>query len=802
MPKINNIEIIQAIQAYQPASGGEIPLLIGKNTLVRVYLGGVGNPSGSASDIIEGALKLTLVNVSDKPVTCIDSCVRLLWGAGSSEDPVVQREDLDRTLNFQFEPGDLFDQAALKNLSQAKLRIEVEALFVNGQRASISGTKVVNAKFSVEPTLKVHMLGLRYHDQEQTVYFPDAQHFANSSQSIENLYPITQLNLSHVVVDADPEFTLPFADVDEFEPDWEWYYKLSLVHAQLLAHRTLDLDANPDSMLSTWYYAMVDYPDYDFFRGAASGVQLKNVEEEGIAANFDIVSCGPVEEPGGLYAAHEIAHCLDLHHSGIGDQARVDPHYPNTGGYISVDRYPEVIPFDSPATIGRAEADKLWGRYTSEKGLANNHTLGLIIERYRKNQYQGQGKDAGLTQLRSDLEQWKKAADEFGAEHLGLRTRDWQQDRELLSYRDHYDFMGYLQPKWVSSYSYLQLLKNIQAYQEQQKRPKFNQRREPGNICIIGLYNNILGTGIIKYVFKTHEMPGTHVDTDDSAIRLRFDDYPVDPAYIQYKFGKDDRLGDPVFLGAGIFKCVVSEKNCFGPDHADVNLHEREKLYLDIAQTVSAAGAAPEPSYLNIDRKLLKRAADSPLCNCNQQPFNILRTSPEPETSDILLKLVGDGTSSCSYIARARFFDLNRYKTTHQTGLTNWTTLGVNFRSAHSLYLDKNHCMLPGSWLDDIRDFLFEGSELMQPFRKIYEVKNRIEQREGRPFDICAFAVELTCLAPRDPDDKDTRASLFQSRQLFHGMVIEKLDKPGEFYFIDFTDRRYQRIKKIFEAPS
>ena len=859
--KVGNIEIIQTLQENGAESASAntscpVPLFTGKFTLARVFFDGLTDPGGIGAQKMRGTLQVAVSGEGENSKVGsdiqleVESLNQFVSTGDFHSDTLGARLNLENSLNFEFRLSDLCASGGLPVDEWLRVTFSLTNLFINEKPVAFDGAEATDCVFDPGKALKLHMLGYRYTDEDETVYFPEKEHFKNIHDSIENLYPINRCISSYVVVDADPEFTLPFTDVDDAEPDWEWYYKISFAHAQLLAHRTLDIDANlifkPKSgggkgkvdeinprSRETWYYGVADYPDDDFFRGAASGIQNageidKHLGNDGRApANFDYVACGPVEDAGGLYAAHEIAHCLDLHHPGIGDQYRVEEEYPFVEGFVSIDRYPdesqdpEYDLFKDPKLINQSNIAEFVRLTRRHSALINNKTLRRIVDRYRLTKYQGPGNEqANLDKLREELLDWQQARGKYGVEHHGLGWHNWRYDREIIRYDENYDFMGYLDPRWISPFSYLKLRDNINKYKEDKTfEGSFG---DPPNICIIGLYNENLGTGAIKYVFRTHESPSENPNENIGSVQLWFDNLMVKTEYIHHKDRNNNRLGDPLFDRAGIFKCVIEDKGYLVNEKGnDVKApaSKAEHLYLYVAQLVSdengngkASSTTRLPkSYKSVHRKVLINKDDGStgktakqnekLCDCDRQPFQIYRSTAEAEESEFFLKFTGEASADCSYIAQARFFDRELFERTGEIGLTGWMTLGANFRSAQYLYIDKNHCLLPGSAVDSILQFLFEDpkqnidwkqivEDLEPPFDSIYEYYRAIETAESRVPDIFALAVELVCMSGLD------------RTRVFKGLIIEKPKAAGEFYFINSEDKTYDEIRKRFEDVS
>ena len=209
MTTISYIEITQALQengAEVPDTGTAehrpVPLLAGKRTLARVFLAA---DSGDDPGVrrLRGKLSIGLAGAE---AVEISSSVQFTGLSAAGADHSVLRRDLANSLNFEFRLSTLFPDETAAATGPIAVELKLTALEID-DHWTVPQEKTVAARFEPGKQLKLQMLGLRYEDEDDTVYYPDAVHFANVKNSLENLYPINGCSSSHIVVDADLEFT-------------------------------------------------------------------------------------------------------------------------------------------------------------------------------------------------------------------------------------------------------------------------------------------------------------------------------------------------------------------------------------------------------------------------------------------------------------------------------------------------------------------------------------------------------------------------------------------------------------------
>jgi hypothetical protein len=155
---------------------------------------------------------------------------------------------------------------------------------------------------------------------------PAAIHFAFLKSFLQRAYPVSTVEWSHIVVDAD--FAAPFDD-----------FTVDLANAQIAALRSREVSSGVDPR--THYFGLVDDDgSQNFMRGKAFAIPG--------SAQPDVVASGPAGVPNGFagdldasyadwYGAHELGHTFGRYHPGFppGSQDASDPLFPYADGCIS-----------------------------------------------------------------------------------------------------------------------------------------------------------------------------------------------------------------------------------------------------------------------------------------------------------------------------------------------------------------------------------------------------------------------------------------------------------------------------------
>jgi hypothetical protein len=339
------IEVCQTIQNSVHA----VPLVRGKRTLVRIYF----QPLGFAAVAeIQGEIEVS--PSPGAPARYVASTGAVAIGAAPHPDLKAQRRDIKNSLNFIL-PADV--------LTWAGLTIRVKRLFAGSSDIAVGANAPVSVPMVDAAPLRIKAIGLRYVLSNPGVppvqVAPAAHHFDYLRSFLERAYPISTIEWSQIVVQADPRLAPPFAGPTlPNGADPLWLAQLNVVHNQLSAIRAKDLDAGTDPR--THYYGMISDADKRlFFRGAAKDVPQR--------PNPSIVAVGPTGDPsqyarlawdtgrsfGGWYGSHELGHTFGRYHPGFCDQDATDTQFPYANGRIGDEDNGDMIGVDmGDATLG------------------------------------------------------------------------------------------------------------------------------------------------------------------------------------------------------------------------------------------------------------------------------------------------------------------------------------------------------------------------------------------------------------------------------------------------------------------
>jgi hypothetical protein len=180
-----------------------------------------------------------------------------------------------------------------------------------GQELTGAGPLALRLMFAKAALMRVRAIGLRYKriGDPPAGVSPDSAHFAYMRSYLLRAYPISTLDWSQIVVDADhlrPPFGGSASDI---------------ANAQLSLLRTNDLAAGTHP--TTRYFGLVDND-----KGAAGCTIRGSAVLDSGTNTFDFVACGPSGRPNGWagdddgsfadwYSAHELGHTCQRRHPGF-----------------------------------------------------------------------------------------------------------------------------------------------------------------------------------------------------------------------------------------------------------------------------------------------------------------------------------------------------------------------------------------------------------------------------------------------------------------------------------------------------
>ena len=301
---ICGIEVTQTIQDLE----NSVLLIADKPTVIRVYvdfasIGQAGTITGElvwrrngGGEVFLPAMNSTRINPA-RPKTLME-----------------QRHDLSESINFLLPP------AATKS---GKLELKVNRIVAPGRSdLPLQRQFFLSVSFESAPLFVVRAIGLRYQSGNPPRGFaPDAIHFAYLKSYLTRAYPVSALEWSQIVVDAD--FAPPFDDATSV-----------LANAQVAAIRSREVSSGVHPR--THYYGLVDDNNGTqgfFMRGRAFAIPA--------TPRPDVVASGPCGVPRGFsgdsdpsyadwYGAHELGHTFGRFHPGFppGSQDASDGNFP------------------------------------------------------------------------------------------------------------------------------------------------------------------------------------------------------------------------------------------------------------------------------------------------------------------------------------------------------------------------------------------------------------------------------------------------------------------------------------------
>jgi hypothetical protein len=300
--QMDAIEVTQAIQDLSLS----VPLVAGKQTVVRVYLSNYG-----ASGItVRGSIRVRR-GPSDPPLT-IASLNTAVLDPTQAGNVAIKRTDASRSLNFMVPYGDT---------AAGPLAISLTSVtdVGSGNPVSVGCGRRPTVWFHPSPPLRVRVLAFRYRQGTPPVtYTPSALDFDALLSWLGRAYPVGQVLSSTGTVDAAA--APPFGCGD--------------INSQLAAIRALDVTAGTDQR--THYYGLVS--DGGFFMRGCAGVPS--------TPDPSAVGSGPTGPGtygwdfdgtyGDWYGGHELGHTFGRRHPGFCGESPDDlTRYPYANGQLA-----------------------------------------------------------------------------------------------------------------------------------------------------------------------------------------------------------------------------------------------------------------------------------------------------------------------------------------------------------------------------------------------------------------------------------------------------------------------------------
>jgi hypothetical protein len=297
---LDGIEVTQSVQDLAQS----VPLIAGKATVVRVFLGN----STAAPMTVRG--RIAVRRGPDDPVTVVASIANAVLDPAHAGDVPAQRNRLGRSLDFALPQAVTGDGPLTVALSAV---IDVGT----GAPVAVGCRREPAVWFHRSPPLRIRVLGMRYALGGVT-HVPSTLDVDFLFSWLRRAYPVGQLVQSQSVVTAIP--AAPF-DVDD-------------INAQVAAIRAIDVDAGEDNR--THYYGFVS--DVGFFMRGGAAVP-PTADPTAIASGPTGATRFPWDTDGSYgdwYAGHELGHTFGRRHPGFCGESPDDlADYPFPGGTLA-----------------------------------------------------------------------------------------------------------------------------------------------------------------------------------------------------------------------------------------------------------------------------------------------------------------------------------------------------------------------------------------------------------------------------------------------------------------------------------
>jgi hypothetical protein len=302
------MEVTQAVQEI----GGSIPLVAGKRTFVRAYL---GVPTGTLS--VRGELRVA--RKANGPWTAVSSFGTADLDATRTGSTAAQlrsrRENLAYSLDFRL-PGK-FTRAGSLWFKLGKVQNAG-----TGQTVQVTGTGMRTVTFVRSPRLRLRVINLRYTAQTPPVQFAASKNDLEHLESwLTRAYPVREVEFSAITVNSTNA----------------WPFDAGQANAQVAAIRALDVAGGRDP--GTHYYGMVSDGGTaaQFMRGLASAIP-GTPDPSAVASGPTGSSLFPWDTDGSYgdwYGGHELGHTFGRRHPGFCGQGNDDPTFPFANGQLS-----------------------------------------------------------------------------------------------------------------------------------------------------------------------------------------------------------------------------------------------------------------------------------------------------------------------------------------------------------------------------------------------------------------------------------------------------------------------------------
>lgn len=300
--QLDAIEVTQAIQHLSLA----VPLLAGKQTVVRLYLSCYAAPGIT----VEG--QIAVRQTPTDPLVMVHSLNSVTLDPAQAGSIPPKRDDLTRSLNFLL---------PATQTSEGPLVIATTSITntATGLPAALGCETRPTLWFHPTPPLRIRVLGMRYTQGNPPVtYIPSNLDFDLLNSWLRRAYPVAQVVSSRVLVTAST--APPFSCGD--------------INAQIAAIRALDMASGEDPR--THYYGMVSDGGF-FMRGCAAGIPAGPAPATVASGPTGAGTWGWDTDGsyGDWYGGHEIGHTFGRFHPGFCGETQDDlANYPYDNGQL------------------------------------------------------------------------------------------------------------------------------------------------------------------------------------------------------------------------------------------------------------------------------------------------------------------------------------------------------------------------------------------------------------------------------------------------------------------------------------
>jgi hypothetical protein len=304
------LEVTQAIQNMPH----NVPLVAGKPTVVRVYLG-----TQSVTPITIRGVLMVKANTPGSTWIQVPSITTVQLNPSENGQLRLKREHLEKSLTFRLPPAATAAGTWTVSLGQLQRVLPT----VMNLPVPVGAARIV--QYVETPALRVHIIGVRYRDATHgavQTHEPGAKDFALIHSWLGRAYPVSNVVWSQVNVDS---------------PNG-WPFDAATNNAFIRAVRMQDVQHGTDHR--THYFGLVDDAGgANFMRGLASGVPTSAPDPTTVASGPTGANTWGWDFDGSYgdwYTGHELGHTFGRLHAEFCGATGGGP-YPFPNGQLSPD---------------------------------------------------------------------------------------------------------------------------------------------------------------------------------------------------------------------------------------------------------------------------------------------------------------------------------------------------------------------------------------------------------------------------------------------------------------------------------